>query len=222
MKEVLQRSNPFQSKICGRNYCIICNQELPLNCRERGCVYELTCLECVNKHYRGQTSRAVYDRTKEHIKDWNDKSENSPLHRHSEIYHNGEKFEISIRLLAKCFGKASRRLIAESVYISELKEEETMNSRHEWSYFPLDMLQELRSYVYILFMEQLWFSCKLVLGFVSGGQDQLHCIAYYNYPRLHFITQPIKCIWHIGRVNPLHVLGQYRSLSLVVSFVMYQ
>ena len=140
MKTVLQRSDPFGSKICGRNDCFICNQGLPLNCRERGCVYELTCLECVNKHYRGQTSRAVYDRTKEHIKDWNDKSENSPLHRHSEIYHNGEKFEISIRLLAKCFGKASRRLIAESVYISELKEEETMNSRHEWSYFPLDML----------------------------------------------------------------------------------
>ena len=23
--------------------------------------------------------------------------------------------------------------------------------------------------------------------FVLGGQDQLHCIAYYNYPRLHFV-----------------------------------
>ena len=139
MKTILQRSDPFGSKICGRNDCFICNQGLPLNCRERGCVYELTCIEC-NKHYRGQTSRAVYDRTKEHIKDWSDQSENSPLHRHSDIHHNGEKFEISIRLLARCFGKASRRLIAESVYISELKDEETMNSRHEWSYFPLDML----------------------------------------------------------------------------------
>jgi hypothetical protein len=78
MKTVLQRSDPFGSKICGRNDCFICNQGLPLNCRERGCVYELTCIEC-NKHYRGQTSRAVYDRTKEHVKDWSDKSENSPL-----------------------------------------------------------------------------------------------------------------------------------------------
>ena len=96
-------------------------------------------MECVNKHYKGKTSRAIYDRTKEHVKNWND-SENSPLHRHSEIYHHGEKFEISVRLLTKCFGTASRRLITETVYISEVKDEETINSRHEWSYFSLDML----------------------------------------------------------------------------------
>ena len=56
VKHILQRSNPFQNNICTRKDCIICTEGLGINCRERGCVYEFSCLDCEGKRkYRGQT-----------------------------------------------------------------------------------------------------------------------------------------------------------------------
>ena len=40
--------------------------------------------------------------------------------------------------MSQSFGKPSRRMISEAVYIDELKDEETMNSRREWSYTKLN------------------------------------------------------------------------------------
>ena len=41
----------------------------------------------------------------------------------------------------KSFGKASRRMIAESVLIEQLSEKETMNSKKEWSYVKLNKVK---------------------------------------------------------------------------------
>ena len=41
----------------------------------------------------------------------------------------------------RCFGKPSRRMIAESVKIDQLKDSETMNSRHEWTFVRLSKIQ---------------------------------------------------------------------------------
>ena len=80
----------------------------------------------------------MYERLKEEMKDWNNKSENSPLWRHAELYHQGEVFELEVKLTDKSFGKPSRRMIAESVLIEQLRPEETMNSKKEWSYVRLN------------------------------------------------------------------------------------
>ena len=42
----------------------------------------------------------------------------------------------------RCFGKPSRRLITEAVLIGELKDNEVMNSRREWSYACLNKVQK--------------------------------------------------------------------------------
>ena len=69
VKKVLQRSNPFGKRVCGREDCLVCQLGKPGDCRKRGCVYQLKCKEDWRK-YRGQTGRSTYERLKEEMKDW--------------------------------------------------------------------------------------------------------------------------------------------------------
>ena len=137
MKSLLQRSDPFSKKLCDKTDCVICGKDLKINCRERGCVYQLRCLECTFRVYRGQTSRAIYSRTKEHENDLRKKKKGAPLTRHSELYHGGNPFEYDVKIIAKCFGKPTRRLITEAVHIDELKDDQCMNGKKEWTYYSL-------------------------------------------------------------------------------------
>ena len=139
IKKMLQRSDPFQRNICQRRDCIICTKGFNINCRERGCVYQFCCLECEQERkYRGQTGRSIYHRTGEHMKNWDKDLHFCPLKRHSDLFHGGNLFEFEIEILSRCYGKPSRRMITEAVLIEELDEEETMNSRKEWTYTRLD------------------------------------------------------------------------------------
>ena len=67
-------------------------------------MYEYTCEECSRK-YRGQTSRSVYERNKEQLKQWEEGDDECPLQRHSNLYHNGGPFVAEVKVLAKCYGK---------------------------------------------------------------------------------------------------------------------
>ena len=97
IKSELQRSNPFDLKSCGRNNCAICKLGIKIDCRTRGCVYEMTCKECSRK-YRGQTGRSIFERVNEHFKSYTEKKEDSVLFQHSEQYHDGQKFQLNILL----------------------------------------------------------------------------------------------------------------------------
>ena len=136
VKQMLQRSDPFEVKGCGRRDCLVCSSEKKVDCRTSGCVYELVCKEC-DRRYRGTTSRSVYGRTKEEVREWRDMEDGSPLWKHAQLYHGGGDFELDVRILAKCYGKPSRRKITEAVLIDELSEEKSMNSKKEWSYVKL-------------------------------------------------------------------------------------
>ena len=142
-KKELQRSNPFGNQHCRRNDCITCNRELPINCRKRGAVYEMYCTKCketVNtpdKAYRGQTGRTTYHRMKEHFKKWGERTEDSVLHKHSLECHDGEEFEVGVKVLASCYGKPTTRLITEAIHIEEMPEETSMNEKSEWNYVRL-------------------------------------------------------------------------------------
>ena len=140
VKKVLQRSNPFGKKVCGRDDCGVCEWGKPGECKTRGCVYQLRCKQDGRK-YRGQTGRSVYERVKEEVRDWRGRSEKSPLWRHSEIYHNGENFDLEVKVTDKCFGKPSKRMISESVMIEQLRDDETMNGKQEWTYVKLNKVQ---------------------------------------------------------------------------------
>ena len=74
------------------------------------------------------------------MKDWEDGNRKCPLVKHQELYHPNENFEVDAKVLYKCFGKPTRRLITEAVLIGELSDEETMNSKREWTYTHLDKI----------------------------------------------------------------------------------
>ena len=143
VKKELQRSNPFGQEHCKRNDCVTCNLGLTINCRKRGPVYEISCNDCEEaletpeKKYRGQTGRTMYHRMKEHYTKWENKSEESVLHKHSLECHGGERFGVSIKLLASCYGKPTTRLITEAIHIEEVPEENTLNEKSEWNYVKL-------------------------------------------------------------------------------------
>ena len=140
VKSELQRSNPFGWTHCGRGDCPTCNRGIQINCRTRGVMYDIDCLDCLEtilKEYRGQTGRSIYKRTKEHIKAWERKCEDSCLHQHSLEYHNGETFAIDVKIQAQCFGKPTTRMITEAVRIEELPDENSLNSKSEWTYVKL-------------------------------------------------------------------------------------
>ena len=140
VKGLLQRSNPFGVRDCGRDNCLICCQGCGTNCRTRGCVYEYNCEDCSRK-YRGQTGRSVYERTKEHMESWVKSDDECPLQRHANLFHGGGHFVAELKVLSECYGKPSRRLITESVLIDELPETMTMNGKNEWSYVKLAKVQ---------------------------------------------------------------------------------
>ena len=140
VKKELQRSNPYEWEHCGRHDCVTCNLGIRINCRARGSVYEIRCEDCgrtVEKKYRGQTGRSIYERMKEHFNKWLNGAEDSPLHKHSVECHNGESFEVGVKFLAQCYGKPTTRLITEAIHIEELPEENSMNEKTEWNYINL-------------------------------------------------------------------------------------
>ena len=86
VKSMIQKSNPFKNDKCGKEDCVICKNDQKVNCKARGVVYEVECLEegCGMK-YMGQTGRSLYERMKEH-NNWNVRDCNEsikPLVRHS-------------------------------------------------------------------------------------------------------------------------------------------
>ena len=52
-------------------------------------------------------------------------------------YHNGGTYNINIKILAQCYGKPTTRMITEAVMIDELPDENSLNSKSEWTYVKL-------------------------------------------------------------------------------------
>ena len=140
VKRMIQRSNPFGVRNCERNDCKICELNNGVDCKTRGCVYEIKC-KGDDRKYRGTTGRSIYERTREEIEAWGNKDDKSPLWKHAMLYHNGGDFDIDIQVISKCYGKPSKRLITEAIMIDNLPTEQTMNSKKEWTYTKLNKIQ---------------------------------------------------------------------------------
>ena len=59
------------------------------------------------------------------------------MHNHALKYHSDNSYEVDIRVISRNFGDPMKRLITESVLIDELKDEDILNSKSEWSYVRL-------------------------------------------------------------------------------------
>ena len=107
-----------------------------IDCRTRGCVYEIKCEEC-EVRYIGQTGRSLFERMNEHFAAWKDKREKAVLWEHSKTHHRNGDFDIKVAIKARCFGEPTTRLITEAVLINELEDQDTLNNKNEWSYVRL-------------------------------------------------------------------------------------
>ena len=139
IKGLLQRSNPFGVNHCNRGTCRLCEEGNEVECRSRGCVYVYECVECGRK-YCGQTGRSVYERHREHMEAWDQGVDDCPLQRHSNLFHNGERYNVDLKVVARCYGKPSRRMITEAVMIGEIPDDHTMNNKSEWNYMNLSKM----------------------------------------------------------------------------------
>ena len=91
--------------------------------------------------YVGQTSRSLYERIKEEVRGWRNRDEKNALWCHSVLYHSGGDFPIDVKVVDRSFGRPTKRMIAEAVGIDCLGEDETMNSKREWTYTKLNKVQ---------------------------------------------------------------------------------
>ena len=71
---------------------------------------------------------------------WDQGVDDCPLQRHSNLVHNGERYNVDLKVVARCYGKPSRRMITEAVMIGEIPDDHTMNNKSEWNYINLSKM----------------------------------------------------------------------------------
>ena len=147
LKMILPSTNPWGNIDCQRNDCLICSQgdEEVQDCRRRNILYENRCTVCqVGKEgdtfqkdglgiYVGESSRSLYERSKEHEKDRNDEQEESHQLKHWVLDHPEldapPKFKFK---LISSFADPLTRQISEAVRI-EQRGELILNSKSEFN-----------------------------------------------------------------------------------------
>ena len=151
VKDRLQKSNPFPLRKCGKNDCVLCIENMGVDCRKRGVVYEVFCKEegC-DKKYIGQTGRTLYERMKGHVNQNGRKKANGEeeglgmgaLQKHKSEDHGGHAYAYGVRVLDNAYGRPSRRMISEGVRIGSLREDNCFNRKQGWSFTGFYQLPE--------------------------------------------------------------------------------
>ena len=52
-------------------------------------------------------------------------------------FHGNNYFTTKISIIARCFGEPKTSMITEAVHINQLSNEDTLNSKSEWTYIKL-------------------------------------------------------------------------------------
>ena len=120
---------------CGRQDCTTCEQgaEKISNCTKASLVYENVCQACnpgagtdkeltevrsdVPSLYVGETSRSVYERSREHWGAWRSRKDDSHILRHEETVHEGAANPKFMMRIVKHYRSALSRQIGEAVRI---------------------------------------------------------------------------------------------------------
>ena len=142
IKVVERNGNPLRSRFslnnlwdgapCGRGECTTCTQgaELLPKCTKSSVVYENICRKCNEEAggkkelevvkegstYVGESSRTLYERGKEHHKDWESKKERSHILKHQGATHPGEEPDFVLRPV-RYYRTALSRQVGEAVRI---------------------------------------------------------------------------------------------------------
>ena len=106
LRELLTRSNPWDTSPCGRKNCLACPMaKKPLNCKRRSLMYESTCKECVDAKgeptvkYVGETARSGSERWGDHMRDARNKAPDSHVYKHWQNEHAGRETEFQFQII---------------------------------------------------------------------------------------------------------------------------
>ena len=132
IKSMLQRSDPFKERRCGRESCFVCTTEGKESCDKNGINYAVTCTSCENV-YHGETSKNAFTRGKQHLDEYRNKASKSVLWRHCRERHENQLQEFKMRVTGQYRNDAMLRQIAEAVRINNHDIESRINNKTEWN-----------------------------------------------------------------------------------------
>ena len=151
LKRRLQRSSIRRDKKCGEKDCAACatadrKGKRESRCREENVCYAVYCSECKEKGkrsvYYGETGRNVYCRSKEHMKKYEKKDEESVFWEHIEKEHGKERDEKvsycedwDYEVIGSFRGDSLMRRINEAVCIRREEKESLLNRQEEFGYY---------------------------------------------------------------------------------------
>jgi hypothetical protein len=133
------KSEPLRSKECGRIECMSCTPGGKGGCERNGIGYRITCEGCqgngVIAEYEGESGRNGYSRGLEHATDLRNESYKSPLWKHCQLLHGGEKQKFLMVVLSS-FRSCLERQVNKAVRITSSKAEVVLNSKTEFHQAP--------------------------------------------------------------------------------------
>ena len=134
------KSEPLRSKNCGRDSCMCCSTGNPGGCETNSVGYKLACQGCLmagrSAEYDGEAARNCFTRGLEHQGGVRNEREESPLWKHCQLVHGGEK-QIFSMIVTGSFHSCLERQINEAVRITSSKADIVMNSKSEFHQAPI-------------------------------------------------------------------------------------
>ena len=136
MSTLLSNRTPWKKERCGREDCPPCETK-PGSCRTLNPVYKITCLDCASigkqTHYIGESSRSLYDRTREHVQALRDKNAKYAVTKHWLEAHkdleNPPKYQFKV---LGSYLTAIQRQISEGLAIESHDPETLINGKGEY------------------------------------------------------------------------------------------
>ena len=133
-----KNSNPFRPTCEPEEKCLLCKTEGNSDdCKVSNIGYSIFCKKCKEKgrqvSYEGESSRNSFLRSVEHVRDLENKSKRSVLHKHVVNEHKEEEAEVKfgMKLVGK-FSNSLSRIIDESRRIRNKSTKDLLNSKSEF------------------------------------------------------------------------------------------
>ena len=134
------KSEPLRNKSCGRATCMCCSSGNEGGCETNSIAYKIECQGCLaagkSAEYEGESARNGFSRGLEHQDSLRNEREDSPLWKHCQLVHNGEKQTFSMSVVGS-FQSCLERQINEAVRISSNTADHILNSKSEFHQAPI-------------------------------------------------------------------------------------
>ena len=134
----LRVNDPYETKCQPEEKCLTCKSRAKTsNCKIANVGYSIICKTCKergrDRTYEGESCRTAYIRGKEHIREYERKSDKSVMFKHVKKEHEGEDGEVQFEMkVVSRFKSAMNRQREESVRIQRKNPESLLNSKSEY------------------------------------------------------------------------------------------